>query len=330
MASSPLLAKNLAVRSARQQTRPLPSIDEDLELAILSETLPESVPERFNSKALPDPFCLSADSSVASRIVHMLTNACQADRSCIVAWLVKAVPSLSVSEHGSNVVKTALEHAIGPDRHLLIAALHGSVINLYESRFGHEVLARLIEVMPVVSLGFVITEITGRAMLMAQNRFGSHILELLIMYFKESQITGLLDELLQEIEVLSKHQYGNTVVQHLVEYGSETYRANIIQRLLPHVPLLIMHRSGSHVIQRLLDYGDMQQQQSIIFSLLQASKPVCLADVACSRCGSVVLESIHDIGDFDENLCCQLEQHLPRLSSTKFGRRVINLYGLSR
>lgn len=334
--SLPLFTKGWHGTSIGREIKRLPPIkevdcedDEDLELAMPFVGMPDCPPEWCSGKSRVDPLCLSANSGLAATITKMLTDSCQIDRSRIIAWLIKAVPSLATSEHGSIVVKKAIETATGSDRNLLLAALHGSVLNLYKSPFGHEVLARLIEVMPVAAIGFVIAEITGRTTLVAQHKFGCHIIELLIMHCKESQMIGLMDELVQDVESLSRHQYGNTVIQHLIEYGSERCREQTIQRLLPHVPLLIMHSSGSHVIQGALYNGNIQEQQSIILSLLQASKPVSLADIACSRCGTLVLETIHGIGIHEKELYCQLERLVPRLQKSKFGRRIICLYELS-
>merc|ERR1740117_1359771 len=89
-----------------------------------------------------------------------------------------------------------------------------------------------------------------------------------------------------------------------------------------------MHRTASHVVAKAFNYGSLADKHSIAKALLQASAPVSVADIACSRCGSSILEDVANIEAFLSEFRPSLVEALPRLGQSKFGRRVLTSFGL--
>lgn len=275
-----------------------------------------------------DPLSLAHNVCDAEAMVLRLKDCSKATRSQLVGWLRKALPTLALSEVGSKVVLAALAAAAGPERSMLTNELQGSVLSLCESPFGAQVLVSVIQSMPTSAVAFVAQEMAGHSGEIARRRFGCGVLEAMTMHCSEVQMASLAGELAQEAVELSRHPHGNSVIQHLLEYGNEGCRTAIIQHLLPEVPLFAMHRTASHVVEKAFNYGSLAEKQSIARALLQANAPVSVADIACSRCGSSILEDVANIEAFLSEFRPRLVEALPRLGQSKFGRRVLTSFGL--
>lgn len=148
------------------------------------------------------------------------------------------------------------------------------------------------------------------------------------MHCPEAQMAELARELVQEAFELSRHPYGSSTIQHLLEYTTSAVRAAVVQRLIPEMPLLACSRMAGRVVEKAFNYSSDEEQHSIAMALLQAAEPVSLADVACSRCGSSILEEIANASTHTTEFQLQLASALPRLSQSKFGRRVIASFGV--
>lgn len=278
--------------------------------------------------SLSDPLRLAHNSCDAEAMVLRLKGCCKATRSQLFVWIGKALPTLALSEAGSKVVLAALEVAAGPERGMLTNEFQGSVLHLCASPFGAQVLVSVIQSMPTSAVAFVPQEMAGHSAEISRRRFGCDVLEAMTMHCSEAQMLSLAAELVQEASELARHPHGSSVIQHLLEYGNEGCRSAIIQHLLPEVPLFAMHRTASHVVEKAFNYGSLAEKQSIARAMLQASAPVSVADIACSRCGSSLLEDVANIEVFLGEFQPRLVEALPRLGQSKFGRRVLTSFRL--
>lgn len=147
------------------------------------------------------------------------------------------------------------------------------------------------------------------------------------MHCSECQMAGLNEELVQQTVQLVRDPHGSSVMQHLLEYASAECRLSIVQHLIPSVSLLAMHRTASPVILKALNCS-RHARHSIIQAMLNGSATTSLVDVACSRCGSSILEELSLSNAYASEFHCQLSPALPRLVKSKFGRRVIASFKL--
>jgi len=297
-----------------------------------TESSPTSTPSLALAglpESLTDPLSIISNTDNAAVVVERLKDGSKTDRRQLFTWLLKALPILSVFEGGSKVVQVALEVATGSDRIVIAHEFHGSVLNLCTSPYGHEVLVTLVQTMPVSSIGFVASEIEGRGKEIACDRYGSSVLEAMTMHCSQVQMAKLAAELANEAVDLSRHSRGSAVVQSLLEYASPECRVAIAQRLIPKAAKLAKHATASRVVEKAFRHCDDEQQQAIASSLLQAHAPQSLVDVACSRRGSSILEEISRSSIDTTEFCSQFAKSLPRLRKAKFGRRVMQHFGLT-
>jgi len=291
---------------------------------------PTAMPAEMQSQSLPrglselltEPLDLATSAPWAEAIETRLKEASKGDRRILLSWLCPALPFLALSEVGHSVVQVACRLATGTERHALIGRFHGSVADLCASPHGHQVLTTLIETMPVSSLDFVTHELAGQAGGVARHKCGYRVLEALSMHCSAEQMTCLANEIVLETVELSKHKYGNFVVQHLLEYGTQACRADMIRQMLPEIPRLSMERTANRVVQRALCHSSLQEQSLIAIAVAQAATPISLVDIACSRRGSAVLAELANIDVCAADVRLRLSVALPRLSQSKFGRRV--------
>lgn len=288
-----------------------------------SSPRPPGLPE-----SLTDPSSLAHNVSDAVAVVQRLKDGCKTDRNELLAWLLKALPALALTEAGGKVVQAALEVATGAKRTALTNEFHGSVLKLCMSPHGHQVLANLVQSMPVTAIGFVACEMTGQSVEMARHRFGCCVLEAMAMHCSEAQMAEVSAEIMEEAAELSRHPHGSSVIKHLLEYGNSECRAGIVQRLIPRIPLLAMHRTASHVVEKAFNCCSDEEQYSIAMALLRATAPISVVDVACSRCGSSILEEVASTNAFNTEFRSRLAAALPRLGQSKFGRRVVASFEL--
>lgn len=249
-------------------------------------------------------------------------------RSRMVQWLAEAAVPLSLSKHGCRLMQVAIEVASGTGRERLVNQLRDSVCDLYKSPHGNHVLCKLIEVLPAASVGFVLDAICGKATSVAKHRFGCRVLERLIEHCTESQLTPLIEELVQEAEPLSRHEYGNFVVQHLLEYFPAT-RSGIMARLLASLSTLAMHRAGCHVVVHALHHCSPAEHRAMLERLMSSDEaPALLAEIACSRFGSLVVEELADVPACVTEARSALTYALPHIVQTECGLRVAQRFGL--
>jgi len=320
----------------------LPTIAEDGEeledvsvrgLATASSTLsrPASTPSlalAMLPESLTDPLSIISNTDHASVVAQRLKDSSKTDRRQLFTWLLKALPALAVSEAGSKVAQVALEIAMGTDRDMITSGFHGSILNLCTSPHGREVVVTLVQNMPASCIEFVVNEIEGHCMEIACDKNGSCVLVAMTMHCSPAQIAKLGGELVDEAAQLSRHPRASSVIQNLLEYAPSECQTAIGQSLIPEAPKLAMHKPGSHVVEKALHYCDVEERQAMARVFLQANSPSAVVDVACSRCGSSILEEIAK-SEFDTaEFRSQLSTALPRLGKSKFGRRVLVHFGL--
>lgn len=282
-------------------------------------------------QSVTDPLSLDAAASNADVVVAALKEGNRIERSQLVAWLFQSTPgavlTLACSEKGSCVVQAALEVSSAKEHSMLLAELQGSVIDLSTSQHGHEVLMRLIEVVPSCSTGFVINEMLGYSKRIARHRHGCHVLNHLIMHFSTPQMANLTEELLQDTIELSKHEHGSCVLQHLLEYGTVASQQRIVQHLLPVVRLLAMNKTASRVLQQVFEHCELSEQAALGSAVLLPAT-ASLTDVACSRCGSAILQRLDEAGLCSEDFRAHLAKGFTRLQKSKYGRRILTALGI--
>lgn len=284
--------------------------------------LPSGLPEN-----LTDPMALASSGQCADAFAARLKCACENDRCVLLSWLGGVFPSLALSEVGSHVVQIACKVASGAQRMVLISKLQGYIVDLCMSPHGCEVLTTLVESMPVSAIGFVPHELTGSGGQIARNRFGFRVLEAVTMHCSVPQMAALSQELVLEAAALSRHAYGHRVIQHLLEYGTQACQSCIIQNLMPEMPLLAMNRTASRVVQKALDHVGVKERYLIAMALLQSASPA-VVDVACSRAGSSVIVEFANQEVCVSEFRVLLAKQGPRLAQSKFGRRVIDHFGI--
>jgi len=339
--ASTLLSRSLSSRTeCKDQVLPkmgswkkrLPTIAEDgddlVAAAEVQPNLPAGLPE-----SLTDPLSIISNTEHAAVVAQKLQDGNRTDRKQLLAWLLvpgllKALPAMVLSEAGSKVVQVALDISTGTDRMTIVSALHGSVLDLCASRHGHEVLVVLIRIMPAASIVFVADEIRGHCVEIARDRFGSSVLDAMTMHCSEAQIASLATEIKDEALALSRHPHGSCIIEKLLEYATSECGADISRRLMPDASRLAMRRQGSGVVEKVFRYCDDTEQQAMARAFLQADAPCAVVDVACSRCGSSVLEEIAKSQVFTIEFQSQLATALPRLRKSKYGRRALEHFGM--
>lgn len=291
----------------------------------LQEASPPPAP--FFPEGISDPMQLIENKELSEQIIARLDSTSKPERGHIVEWIVGAAKPLALDKHGTRVVQKALEVASNSDRVKLHAALEPHVEDLYVSLHGNHALTRLVEVMPSATIGPVIAQLQSQATTVARHRFGCRVLERLIEHCSEPQISALVDQIVAESDCLCRHPYGNFVVQHILEHGSPSRRTAILHKMLGMIPTLAMHRTASHVVQKALDYSSEEGQSAIIRRLLDGERPTSLAEVACSRYGSFVVEQLASIRVWSDEVQGRLSAEIPALGQSQFGRRVAERFG---
>lgn len=304
---------------------PLPTIfEEDAENCLSSlPQLPKDMQE-----LLADPLKLVDRATDAQTVANKLKSAGKRDRSLMLTWLWNTMRAMAFSEQAHVVVLAAIEVVVGHDRSRFAEIFQGHVLELSTSRHGHGVLMKLVETLPPYLLSFLTDEVTGWVVRMAQQKYGCHMLGSIITYCSPSMISGLAAEIAKEAGRLACNWQGKDVLQRLLEYGTSDCRATIIQKLIPQLPALSVDRAAAHVVKRAFQFGDESEKQMMTHALLLASKPISLADIACSRGGSAILEEIAFLGFCRTEFHLRLTDAVPRLAKCKFGRRIAVCFGL--
>lgn len=275
-----------------------------------------------------DPLELASNAELSSKVIERLTPDSPGSQTTLM-WLLPAVPKLSLSKHGTKVVQQALVIATGELRTLLLRELEPHVVDLYESAYGNYVLTKAIEVMPQTRLGGVISKLQQKGWEeVSKHRFGCRVLERLIEHCKETELSGLIEQVLEKADALSRHPFGNFVVQHLLEHTPEC-RSELLKCLLGNVSQLAMHRTASHVVQQAITCCLEDDQNLIVDALLAAASP-SIAEVACGRYGSFVVDQLAGLGGQQvAGLKLRLQNNLQQLGTTQFGCRVAQTFELS-
>merc|ERR1711907_197910 len=138
----------------------------------------------------------------------------------------------------------------------------------------------------------------------------------------------LVVEIINEASELCKDSCGNFVIQHMLEYGTPTKQSDLIHRLLPQISMITMHRIGSRVVEKALEHAEAPLLSSMSQAMISAPKPTSLVDVACSRCGSSILIQMLNVDACEHDLRIALSNVSSRLAGSKFGRKVLQSFGL--
>jgi len=291
---------------------------------LAQKSLPGAAPIRFSGWSLED---IGMCPKRSEEVMSSLDTGDRSERSQTVTWLSKGAMALALTKHGSRLIQKALEVAGSSDRDELVAVLQPFVEELYDSPHGNHVLTKIVEVMPSEGIGFVVSKLAGNGPAVARHRFGCRVLERLIEHCDGLQLGGLIDEIVAESASLCRHPYGNFVVQHLIEH-SPSHRETIFASMLPELPMLAAHRTASHVVQKVMEHSDHDGRQASVSAFLEADSPHTLAENACSRYGSFVVEQLAGM----EEGCSEVKQSLTTssetLSQSPFGLRVLECFGL--
>jgi len=301
--------------------------------------------------------------------LERLDSADREQRQLTVRWTLKAPTLLAQHRNGTRIVQKAIEVASQSDRDALVSKLgeYVTVRELYQCPNGNHVLAKIIEVVPSTSpsIGSVIAAFraigTG---VVCKHRFGCRLMERLIEHCDDNRETqpefvGLVDEIENESGLLCKHGFGNFVVQHLLEHGSQERRRAILNKMMDEtevtppqpgqpdikgLPQLAGHRTASHTVQRLLEYSDEAGKLTIVQTLLDAETPHSIAEVACGRYGSFVIEQIKGYEEKEKKdggapqdplaaavgeIRARLSENSSKLAADDFGIKVLRKYGLT-
>merc|ERR1712217_323098 len=121
---------------------------------------------------------------------------------------------------------------------------------------------------------------------------------------------------------------GCSVLRHLLEYGTALCQAQIVEHLIPEMPSLAMHQTAICIIEAAFEFCEVQEQRSLAAVLMGAASPTSLADVACSRHGSVVLAAITRQRVCEDQMHAYFSAAFPRLAQSKYGRDVIDYFGM--
>jgi hypothetical protein len=272
---------------------------------------------------LEDLSALASSPARCALVTSMLKGASIKERHDMVKALLPVASMLALGDQHSSRLVQEMVTAAGPYQIDLLSVLEPYTEKLYDSPHGNHVLTKMVEVMPSATLGPVIARITGQAQAVARHRYGCRVLERLIEHCSPEQLAPLQEEVVAGSETLCRHPYGNFVIQHLLEHGSAALRCRILKCMLPVVPVLAVHRTASHGVQRALDHCDEVGQYAIIDAMLQGESPHSLAEIACSRYGSYVIEQLAG-PPFDKHpeVRKRLLEGCELLAGSQFGRRV--------
>lgn len=272
---------------------------------------------------------LSGDASDAlvKDMVTFLQAAPQLERTQALQFLAPKLANLAQSESGCRIARCAIDVATSRDRAIVLSAFKGSVMDLCKSEPGHDLLVLLIDCIPVFSLNFMVCEIISHCEELALHRYGSNVIESILLHFHPSQLSEFSMKLLEASSRLARSPYGSRVLQTLSEYSGASCRELLIRQLTPEAAQLAMHRTASQVIRKLLELGDETGQQLLAAALLDAVRrnSVQVVNIACSRCGSVVLQKIAASVQCNEveELQSRLIEALPLLEKSRYGRRLV-------
>jgi len=251
---------------------------------------------------LEDPLKLLKDEKKCEDVIKRLDRQLETaedfiESQAIVGWLRPAARPLSLERAGTRVVQKALEVAQGEGKMALLGELVPHTKELTESPHGNYVVTKAVEVMPSSLIrGFVKEVERNQPDVMARHRFACRLLERFLEHCHERELKVVLDQVIAKAHELCRHPYGNFVVQTILEHGTSTRKQEVVEKLLEaELPVLAMHRTASHVVQKALEHSDQAFQERLIRTLLEAPTPRSLLEVACSRYGSFVVETIASI-----------------------------------
>merc|ERR1712039_80096 len=86
---------------------------------------------------------------------------------------------------------------------------------------------------------------------------------------------------------------------------------------------------ASRVVQKAIECLGKTNHRKIAHALLQPCRQACLADVACSRCGSSLLIQLATANVCTEELRPQLLCSVSRLGKSKYGLKVLSAFGMT-
>jgi len=245
--------------------------------------------------AASDPHDIVNDKRLCDNLIAELEASPSAARaSDIVAWILPAARTLSLTRNGSRLVQKAIDVSTVEQREQLAEALLRDVTELCTSPHANHVIAKLVEVTPPQDLANIGEAMRGKATTVARHQFGSRILERLIENCEEDHIGFLLDEIFEDFEPLARHQFGNFVVQRLFEHSTASRKSTCVQKLLPHVLQHATHKTACNIVQCMLFSSDLSCQTLIADVFLAGVGETTLESIAATRYGSFVVHHLVD------------------------------------
>lgn len=195
------------------------------------------------------------------------------------------VLELSLNSRGSRLVQQALKLANASDRRRILSELQAAIHKLARSPHGNFVLQAAIEVAPFPEISFIALEFHSLAKAIANSRYGYRILMRLIEHvpLDDAVMQPLLEELLESVESLCKGPRSCYVMTTLLEHGNSSIRFQFANSL----------------------------------DLWSDSKK--LAQLSCTKYGSLVIEAMLDITEYKDVLRSALSFEACKLACNQYG-----------
>ncbi|CAE7037629.1 APUM5 [Symbiodinium sp. CCMP2456] len=319
MAAMSLLSSSACAKRAAKERLPTISEDECQDFEHEANQIRQRLCESFGELLRG-----GTDPEMGRDFIKFLKAADPFGRKEALSFLAPALPSLAHAQQG--VIRAAIEVATSSDRPILLSAFRGSVLDLCQSKSGHEMLVQLIDSVPVFSLGFMVCEMIQNCKLLSMHRYASNVMESMLLHFHPSQLVEISSKVVEAAPSLARDPHGSRVLQTLIEYGNPTCRELLFRKLLPEIAMLTMHRTGSQVLRKALEISDANLEQLIAEAVLEGvrNKSVQVANIACSRCGSSILQQISTCrSPVVDEIHSRLAEALPQLEKSRYGRRLV-------
>jgi hypothetical protein len=245
------------------------------------------------------------------------------ERDAAIDALKGSVLELAFDAAACRVVQTALTCADQDVAIALAAEMKGHILEAVCSPNANHVIQKMLDVLPARGTVFIVEELAGSALELARHRFGCRVLGRVVQSHGQSELGKLLvEEILSEAADLSRHAFSHYVIEAVLQHGSEEQTAKVADALLVEIVRNAKHRSATYVVERALEHCSVQSRRHLIFGLLgSVASTLGLVE---NQFGCHVAKAVLRLprGDL-EHVLPFLQEALPQLQLTKYGRRVL-------
>mmetsp|Transcript_25352 Transcript_25352/g.69720 ORF Transcript_25352/g.69720 Transcript_25352/m.69720 type:complete len:397 (-) Transcript_25352:511-1701(-) len=250
-------------------------------------------------------------------------------RASAVAALRSCIVPLAFDAAGCRAVQLALHVADRKVSAELADELRGHVCEAIRSPHANYVIQKVIEVLPMAQAAFVAEELSGMGVEVARHRYGCRILcRLLEHSANDVGPVKLIDEVLEGVGGLCRHSFGHYVIQSILEHGTPEQRHLIASALRAELARSVQNRNACYVIENALSYCSAEDRHALVEGLLSGG-PGRLAALAQHQFGSHVVRALLRMpGEGSQLALGQLRAAASQLSATKYGRRLLEDFGL--